>query len=151
MDVHTRPFPFFIFIYIILPDVEQTQDFTIAHPDDLDFQSDGEDSCGTSVAAVDTLSELSTQASSSSVKPQTQKDVTLMRCHKQGVVWKNQSEVEPKQKTKSELLALSMMLKKSLAERTAESKKEKSSSDVPPHASWLCHVWEKLSSKQNLY
>ena len=105
----------------------------------MDFQSDGEDSCVSSTAAVDTLSELSTQASSSSVKPQTQKDVTLMRCHKQSMVWEKQSEVEPQQKTKAELLALSLMLKKSLAQ-SAESKKEKSSSELPLHASWLCHI-----------
>ena len=120
---------------------QKAKDFSIAHPDDLDFDS-ADDSCSTSGSIVDTLSELSSQTESSSAKmvePQTKADVTMMRFQKQSLFWEKQSEPAPPKKSETQLLALSLMLKKSFETPPKNPKKERDSPsrELPLHATWL--------------
>jgi len=122
---------------------QKTKDFSIAHPDDLCFES-GDESASTTGSMVDTLSELSSQTDSSfaeTVEPQTKADVTLMRFQKQNLFWEKQSEPAPPPKSEAQLLALSLMLKKSMGtpptNTNHKNETKAPSRELPLHATWL--------------
>lgn len=87
------------------------EDFSACHPDDIDW-----DDCETSVAALDTLSELSTRASSQSslVEPHGQRDLALKRVEEQRVAWESSNSSKPTKKTNAELDALVLQFQKAM-------------------------------------
>ena len=122
---------------------KKKKDFTIAHPDDLCFES-GDDTSSTTGSIVDTLSELSSKTDSSSAKtvePQTQADITLQRFQKQNLFWEKQSEAAPPPKSEAQLLASSLMLKKPMGTPPTNTNHKKEtntpSRELPLHATWF--------------
>ena len=99
--------------------------------------------------ALDTLSELSTRASTQSsnlVVPHGQKDLALKRIEEQRVAWESSSSSSPPKKSESELEGLALLFKKAMdlsVEKSAKKTKpivekdteKKKPPEVPSHVS----------------